>query len=866
MPPRFPPGRGWKRRQALPCVGTALGGSGIRIGTDRDATEARLRQLARAEAAVADLGRRALEGAGTEELMNAAVESVVGMLGVDLAAVFELRTGGDELEIRAAFGFTEDVVGETVPGGASSLAGFTINENAPVVVHDLAAERRFKPYPAVVRQGVQSELAVPLRGRPRAFGVLVAYSLERRTFGEDEVNLLRSAGNVLAAAIARWRTEDSLRQVNSLLHGVIEGSSDAVFVKDVQGRYLLVNSAGARVMGRTVEEVTGSTTAEVFGEEAAAALDRNDEEVIRGEQARTFEETVPVDGSEHVFLSAKSPYFDGDGRVAGIIGIARDITRRKQEEERQRFLAQASAALDTSLDPGETLQTIANLAVPVMADLCVIDLMEEDGALHGVAVAGVDPGVGERLIELRQRFPIDPEGGHPVAQVLRDGRAQLFRELEHRYAEIAQSDEHLAFAREMDYRSAVVAPLVARGRILGAISLIRTVTTERYSDHEVELARDLGRRAAMALANARLYAHEHDVSETLQRSLLPERFPEFPGLRFAARYLPGGPGVGVGGDWYDVLPVPGGRVGLAMGDVAGRGLRAASVMGQLRTTLRVYAAGQAAPGAILANVDRLFQRFEAGEMATLLLLVLDPAGGGISYSAAAHPPPLVLTPQGDAQFLEDGRGLPLGVAPAPRFQDAQTRLEPGSTVLLYTDGLVERPGESIDEGFDRLRAVTRRAPADPGELVDYVLAEMLDDSIRPDDVALLAVHMTTVASELKVELAGPRDDLASLREELRVWLGRHQVAVRQVEDIILACSEATANAMEHAYGQREGPIEVRGRRESDRIVVSVCDSGQWRPARADERGRGLDVIDAMMDSVEILKHPGGTEVRMVRRV
>ena len=820
----------------------------------------------RAEGAVADLGRRALEGADTGELMEAAVESVVGMLGVDLAAVFELGPAGDELEIRAAFGFEADVVGQVVPGGASSLAGFTIAENGPVVVDDLSRERRFTPYPVVVRHGVQSELAVPLRGRPRAFGALVAYSLERRSFGEDEVNLLRSAGNVLAAAIARWRTEESLRQANSLLNGLIEGSSDAVFVKDVQRRYVLINSAGAKVMGRSVEEVAGRTAAEIFGVEAAAALERHDDEVIAQEEARTFEETVPVDGSERVFLSAKSPYFDSDGRVAGIIGIARDITDRKRGEERQRFLAQASAALDTSLDPSETLQTIANLAVPGVADLCVIDLMEEDGALQGVAVAALEPGVGERLTELRRRFPIDPEGDHPVARVLRDGQAQLFKELENRYSQIAQSDEHLAFAREMRYRSAVVAPLIARGRTLGVISLIRHTTPERYGDHEVELARDLGRRAAMALDNARLYAHEHDVSETLQRSLLPERFPEFPGLRFAARYLPGGPGVGVGGDWYDVLPVPGGRVGLAMGDVAGRGLRAASVMGQLRTTLRVFAAGQAAPGAILANVDRLFQRFEAGEMATLLLLVLDPAGGGFSYSAAAHPPPLVVSPEGDADYLESGRGLPLGVASAPRFQDAHGRLEPGSTVLFYTDGLIERPGESIDDGLDRLRRVARTAPADAGELVDYILEEMLDESIRPDDVALLAVHMTSVALELNVQLSGPRDDLASLREELRVWLGRQRVPVEQAEDIILACSEATANAMEHAYGSREGPVEVRGRRESGRVVVSVCDSGRWRPPREDERGRGLGVIEAMVDSVEILKRQDGTEVRMVRRV
>jgi len=842
-----------------------LGGRGIR-STERDVGDDRLRDLARAQAAIADLGRRALEGAKPSELMDAAVETVVGMLKVDFAAVYELLASGDSLELRAAVGWENDVTGVVVPVREDSLAGFTIAENGPVVVDDLPSERRFVPPRRLVDSGILSGITVPLRGRPRPIGVLAAYSLEWRRFRQDDVILLRSAANVLAAAIARVRTEDSLRQANSLLQGVVEGTADPVFVKDVEGRYLLLNAAAARVMGKKVDEVVGRTAAEVFGPVAAAALESHDREVITKGRPQTFEESVSVGRSERVFLSAKSPYFGSGGRVAGIIGIGRDITERKQREERQRFLAQSSAVLDTSLDPGETLQTIANLAVPDVADLCAIDLLQEDGALHGVAVAAVDPSARERLIALRRRFPIDPQGKHPVARTLRAGRAQLFGELEHLYEDIAQGDEHLDFARELGYRSAVVAPLTARGRTLGAISLIRNRTADRYGEDEVDLARDLARRAAMALDNARLYAHERDVSETLQRSLLPERFPEIPGVRFAARYLPGGPGMDVGGDWYDVLPLPGGQVGLAIGDVAGRGLRAASVMGQLRTTLRVFGASRTAPAAALASVDRLFQRFEEGEMATLLFLTLDPATGALGYAAAAHPPPLVVAPDGVSSYLEGGRGLPLGVAPAPRYEQASARVEPGSTLLLYTDGLVERPHESIDDGLARLQAAVRSAPGDANLLADHVIQEMLGDAVRPDDVALLAVEVLPTAPELHVRLDGPRNDLSSLRDELRLWLGRHEVALRDGEDITLACSEATANAMEHAYGSRDGPVDVHLHREDDRIVVSVRDFGRWRPPREDERGRGLGVIDAMMDRVEILKRADGTEVRMVRRL
>ena len=847
-------------------MGGTVWGTAIGIDAQSETGEAHLRQLARAQAAVADLGRRALEGAEPGDLMQAAVESVVGMLDVDLAAVLELLPSGDLLEVRAGFGWDEEIVGLRVPGGSSSLAGFTIAENAPVVMDDLTSEQRFPPHEPLVRTGVLSGVSVPLRGRPRPFGVLGAYCRRRRSFGEDEVNLLRSAGNVLAAAIARSHSEDSLRQVNSLLHGVVEGSADPVFVKDVEGRYLLTNTAAATVVGMIPDQVVGRTAGEIFRPEVAEAMERHDRSVISDGVSRTFEETVPVDGAERIFLSAKSPYFDRDGRVAGIIGISRDITERKRGEERQRFLAQASAVLDTSLDPGETLQTIANLAVPSVADLCVIDLLEEDGALHGVAVAAREPEIAERLLELRRRFPLDPEGDHPVARVLQEGEALLFGELEDLYTDIAQSDEHLAFAREVRYRSAVVAPLIARGRTLGAILLIRYKTADRYGEHEVGLARDLGRRAAMALDNARLYAHQRDVSETLQRSLLPATLPEVPGLRFAARYLPGGPGMDVGGDWYDVLPLPGGKVGLAIGDVAGRGLRAASVMGQLRTSLRVFGIGSPAPAEALASVDRLFQRFEEGEMATLLFLTLDPASGVASYSAAAHPPPLVVGPGGEAEYLKDARGLPLGVAPAPSFPEASTRIEPDSTLLLFTDGLVERPGESIDDGLQRLRRVACAGPAEADLLADHILAEMLGEAERPDDVALLAVHVTPVATELDFRLDGPRADLSCLREQVRVWLGRQQVGARYVEDITLACSEAAANAMEHAYGSREGPVQVNARRESDRVLVNVSDHGRWRPPREHERGRGLRVIESLMDAVEVVKRDDGTEVRMVRRL
>ena len=825
-----------------------------------------LRALARDQAAVADLGRRALEGVDPADLMSEVVSTVAETLEVELTAILELLPGDGGLRMVEGRGWEEGSMGTVVPGGPASLAGYTLAQDGPILVEDFESEDRFTPAEVLRRQRVRSSVSVPIRGRERPFGVLAAHSLRPRRFGEDDVYYLRSTANVLAAAIQRSRAEDSMRRANALLHGVVEGSTDPVFAKDPDGRYVLANSAAARVLGHDPDDLVGRTAADVLPAEAAREVMRNDAEVLSSGRAQVFEEVLPVDGSPRTFLSTKSPYLGPDGRPAGLVGVARDITDRKRMEGHQRFLAESSAMLDASLDPAETLQNIASLAVPGVADVCVIDLAEDGGALTGVAVAASDPAIAEGLRDLRSRFPLDPDGRHPVARVLRSGRAQLFEQLEPIFGEIAQSEEHLAFARRMRYRSAIVAPLTARGETMGTISLIRLEGGLRYEEDELELVRDLGRRAAMALHNARLYEREHSVAETLQRSLLPEVFPEVPGLRFAARYLPGGAGVDVGGDWYDVIPLPGGLVGLAIGDVAGRGLRAASVMGQLRTTLRVWAVERVPPGEALERVDRVFQRIDEGELATLLYLTLDPYGGEVRYSSAAQPPALLIHPEGGAELLEEARSVPLGAVPDAHYGEARIEMPPGSTLLLYTDGLVERPGESIDAGLERLRLAAESGPDEPEELLDHVIEKALGGNDRPDDVAALAVRLMPVRETLDLSLPSVPDSLVRVRRELRPWLAAQGVEGAALDDINVACNELVANAVEHAYGLDDGRFQVRGARDGDRVLIRVRDWGRWREPQGSGRGRGLPLVELLMDTLDVQRTDDGTEVRMTRRL
>ncbi|HEV2357706.1 MAG TPA: SpoIIE family protein phosphatase [bacterium] len=399
------------------------------------------------------------------------------------------------------------------------------------------------------------------------------------------------------------------------------------------------------------------------------------------------------------------------------------------------------------------------------------------------------------------------------------------------------------------------------GHILGAMILARPAGAAFAPEARVHIEA-LALQLAVALENTLLYERARGTAETLQRSLMPERLPEIPGMALSARYLPGNQEA-VGGDWYDVLTLPAGQIGLVIGDVAGRGVWAAAVMGQLRNAVRAYAL-EGNPPALIA--ERLTRLVDDRTMATLLYLIVDPETRTVRYLNLGHVPPLVVGPEGDVTQL-DGGAPPLGVR-GITYREETAALAPHSTILVCTDGLLEARRESIDEGLARVTAALAEngdAPIDG--LVDRVLTAALEGRTAEDDVALVALRLAPLTPDrLQIRLPAVPASLAQMRQTLRRWLEAAEVKLEDAYDVTTAINEACANAIEHAYGPTDGTFECELSFAGDVLTAAVRDGGQWRPARGQYRGHGLKLMEALMGDVEVGSGPGGTVVQMRRRI
>jgi serine phosphatase RsbU (regulator of sigma subunit)/anti-sigma regulatory factor (Ser/Thr protein kinase) len=420
--------------------------------------------------------------------------------------------------------------------------------------------------------------------------------------------------------------------------------------------------------------------------------------------------------------------------------------------------------------------------------------------------------------------------------------------------------------RRKGIRSLLGVPLIIEERLLGVLH-VGTVTPRKFTERDRALLELAGDRLAVALDHSRLYEREHVVAETLQRTLLPDSLPEIQGTELASRYLPG-EGAAVGGDWYDIVPLRDGRVALAMGDVVSHGLQAASAMGQLRNALRAYALERYDPATVLERLNTLTRNMEGREMATVVFGVYDPDACTLVYASAGHPPPIVTGPEGEVTLLEEGRGPPLGAVPGALFAEGTAELEPGATLLLYTDGIVERRDMWIEEGLQQLAGALAAAfGEDPGRLLDRLVAELVPGGQPADDVALLAMR-TEPSSTGPLRLSFPADPmvLVSLRQALRQWLGELGADEEETYDVLVAATEAAANAVEHAYGPGDEQFVLTAEIVEGEVHLTVADQGRWRPARGTNRGRGIDLMRQLMDEVDVTMADHGTVVRMRRRL
>ena len=359
---------------------------------------------------------------------------------------------------------------------------------------------------------------------------------------------------------------------------------------------------------------------------------------------------------------------------------------------------------------------------------------------------------------------------------------------------------------------------------------------------------------------------ERHVAETLQRSLLP-RLPSLPGLRLSARYRPGSAETTIGGDWYDAIPLRGGKVGVAIGDVVGRGVEAAARMAHLQSALRVYALEGLRPAVVLERMNSFVLEGEQGGMVTLLYAIVDPDGCTLHVASAGHPPPLVLDAEGRSTFVESPPGSPLGMTRFPSYQESMTTIDPWSSVVLYTDGLVEGPELPLGKGLDRLRDALEGEPPDPEALCTSLLGSLEARTGFVDDVALLVLQLAPPGKELALALPARPASLASMRRAVAQWLRLGAAAEDEVYEVLVACGEACANTVAHAHpAVSDAPFEVRATRDGAEVEITVTDTGRWRQPEDDRRGRGLTLMRELMDDVEIEPGPDGTRVTLRRRL
>ena len=581
---------------------------------------------------------------------------------------------------------------------------------------------------------------------PPVFTGYVRDITERKRGEEERTRLLRLEHKARVDA-ARARDQ---------LEAILQGVADGVTAQAADGRLVFANDAAVETLGYdSAEALLEAPLEDVMqrfevldeeghpfplerlpGRQALAGKEPSDE-VVRFRARST--------GEERWSVVKATPIRDEEGDVVMAINVFEDITAHKRSERGQRFLADASRVLSTSLDYETTLRQIAELAVPDIADWCVIDMQQEDGSLERVTAAHADPVQLQRLDEMQERYPPDPRAPLGVPQVLRTGEPQLYERIPEETLRAAARDErHLDMLKGFGLRSAMIVPMVARGRAIGTITFASGPSGRRFDRGSVALAEELGRRAGNAVENARLYGERSYIARTLQQSLLPPGLPRIHGIDVAARFRPAGEGNEVGGDFYDLFQT--GRCWTTViGDVCGKGADAAAVTALARYTLRAAALQEPRPSDTLRLLnDALLRQRADRRFCTVAYGLLKPGDSGVELevSSGGHPLPLILRRSGAVESV-GVHGTLLGVVDDPDLHDRRAQLDAGDSLVFYTDGVIEARGphgQFDDEDLEALLAAS--AGLDAGALAGRIEAAALaaQDGRARDDIAVLVLR------------------------------------------------------------------------------------------------------------------------------
>ena len=526
-----------------------------------------------------------------------------------------------------------------------------------------------------------------------------------------------------------------------------------------------------------------------------------------------------------------------------------------EDERRSRVRAERLQRMTTLLSNALSTADVAYVVTDEVAGAvdatAVAVAAVHDGRITGTLAVSGDGGSLEPLLA-------DDDEDDLASVAIRERRPLAYGS----GAELLEAHPETPFER-VPGGPVLVVPLVAARRA-NALLVAAWSEPRPLADDERSLVAALAGQAAQALDRAGRFEMEQTVAETLQRSVLPTSLPRVQGVELAARYLPGSAELDVGGDWFDAVQLPDGKLGLVVGDVVGKGVQAAATMAQLRNATRAFSLERLKPASVLVRLNRLADEMLDTSFATLAYLWLDPVTRICRMSSAGHPPPLVAIPDGRVELLEQVRGLPLGTGMQARYRQETIELPAGSIVLLYTDGLVERRGQSIDDGLALLRNEVAFAPKDPDRLLEHILTYVVGSGERGDDIALLAARVLPVAPQpLELRVAGRLESMDVVRDALRAWLVGVDVDRSEGEDVVLAAWEACANAIEHAVEPQIDLVAVTATVDDGCIRVVVSDSGSWAPPSTREnRGLGLRLIESLMTTVDVDESEEGTTVTL----
>jgi PAS domain S-box-containing protein len=575
-------------------------------------------------------------------------------------------------------------------------------------------------------------------------------------FGGLAVLAARTRQQAMGMAAANESLAGELSGTRARLDGILGAMAEAVTVHDERGQVVYANPAAADLLGcGSVDEVLESPP-----EKLAARFTITDDDgrplslgdmpgqrLMAGEDKPSLlTRSIRDDGEAFWLLTKATLYRDPSGADLAI-NIIEDVTEAKDAELRERFLAEAGQLLASSLDYGQTLERVARMVVPRLADWCGIDMLDDDGQLQQVAVAHVDPAKVELAHDMRKRYPPDMDAPTGVPAILRGGPAEIYPDIpDELLVEAAVDDEHLRVIREVGLKSAMAVPMRLGDVTLGAISLVTAESGRRYDEDDLLFAQDLALRAATAVQNARLFEEQQRVARTLQASLLPERLPQVPGWEIHAAYHAGERGAAVGGDFYDVLPVEAGHL-IVLGDVTGKGIEAAALTSLVRHSARMAARFDPRPARVLSLINDVLREQARLSLVTAVCALLEDVGGAprLTVASAGHPLPLRRTADGTAEALGT-HGVLLGVAGAGDWTEVEIPVEPGDMLLFYTDGVTETPGRAERFGEERLLAAMARADAGSEVLVATIERHLREFQTEAalDDRAMLAMRFLGV--------------------------------------------------------------------------------------------------------------------------